>query len=129
MKLKIQTPYLVLAVVTTIAFTVFSCGKKENQAPVITITKPADNDTITIPDSLHMEGTITDDKSLHEMSVLVIGATGDTSFQEKPYVHNLKTYKIRYDFFPSVAGTYTLQVTAQDHDSKSSTATRNITVN
>ena len=128
MKSTLKTMLLASTVMATIAFTISSCGKKENQAPVITINEPADNETVTIPDSMHLEGLVTDDNSLHELSVLIIKSTGDTALQEYPYVHDLKSYIFHYHFHPSSVGTYTLKVTAEDHDAKSTTATRSITV-
>ncbi len=127
---KIQIVFLGLTVVSTLAITISSCGAKENQAPVIDIEEPADNTAVvTMPDSLHIEFTATDDESLHEMSVLIIKSTGDTAFQQYPMVHDLKTYTFHSHFPPTSAGSYTLQVTAEDHDSESSSATRTFTVN
>ncbi len=126
---KTQTIFLSLVVITAITFAVSSCGQKENQSPVVTIEEPLDNDTISVTDSLHIEGSLTDDESLHEASILVIQSTGDTALQEYPYVHDLKTYDYHYHFHPSVVGTYTVKVTAEDHEEKSATTTRTFTVN
>ena len=126
---RTQTIFLALVVIIAITFAVSSCGQKENQTPVVTIEEPADNDTISVTDSLHIEGTLTDDESLHEASILVIQSTGDTALLEYPYVHDLKTYDYHYHFHPSSVGTYTVKVTAEDHEEKSSTVIRSITVN
>ena len=126
---KIQIVFLGLTVLSALAITISSCGAKENQAPVIDIEEPADNATVTLPDSLHIEFTATDDESLHEMSVLIIQSTGDTVFRQYPMVHDLKTYTFHAHFPPASTGSYTLQVTAEDHDSESSSASRSFTVN
>ena len=106
--------FLSLTLIATIAFTISSCAKK-NAAPVIDIQEPLNNEMVTLPDSVHVEGTITDDESLHEASIVIIKSTGDTAFQDYPYVHDLKKYDFHYHFHPSTAGTYTLHVTAADH--------------
>ena len=67
-------------------------------------------------DTIHIQGTVTDDKSLHEMSVVLVKGTSDTVYAEYPYVHDLKTYPFQYYFHPTASGTYTLHVNATDHD-------------
>ncbi len=130
MKVKIQTVVAGFVVLTALVFAVSSCSKKtENQAPVITLSEPGDGESISITDSLHIMGTLTDDESLHEASILVIGSGGDTAFQEYPVVHDLATYTFHYHFHPTHTGNYTLQVTAEDHDEAHSEKSVSVSVN
>ncbi len=129
MKSNIKTVLFGLAIVSALAITISSCNsKKENGAPVITIEEPEDGLTIPLTDSAHIEGVVTDDESLHELSIVVVKSTGDTVLEAYPNVHDLKTYSFHYHFHPSTVGNYTLHVTAEDHDSKSATSTRGIIV-
>lgn len=129
MNTKIKIAYLAFTFIAILAFTISSCGsKKENAAPVITIEEPEDGVTIPLTDSAHIEGVVTDDESLHELSIVVVKSTGDTVLEAYPNVHDLKTYSFHYHFHPSTVGNYTLHVTAEDHDSKSATSMRSIIV-
>jgi hypothetical protein len=129
MKSKVQNAFFALILISAIAVSVSSCSsKKQNRAPVITVEEPDDNAMIALTDSIHIEGTVTDDEGLHEMSVLILKSTGDTAAREYPYVHDLKTYPFHYHFHPSATGTYTLQITAEDHDEKSSIVSRSFMV-
>lgn len=111
----IKTFFLSLALIATIAFTISSCAKK-NAAPVINIQEPLDNEMVTLPDSFHVEGVITDDENLHEASIVIINSgAGDTALQDYPYVHDLKTYNFHYHFHTSIVGIYKLHVAAEDH--------------
>jgi hypothetical protein len=130
MNSKKQT--LLLTGILSFALIVFisSCNKKDEGtgAPVISLQSPADNSMMTTGDTLTITGTITDDEALHEVSVLIIKSTGDTAFQEYPYVHALKTYNLSYRYKPTTAGDYTVKVTAEDHDEKNTTVSRALTV-
>ena len=125
--MKISKPVLVTCVVALLASFLYSCSKK-NEAPIIVITKPVNNDTIITPDTLTVQGVVTDDKSLHQMSVIILSSTGDTVFKEYPYVHNLKTYPFKYDILitDTISGTYSLHVAAEDHDLAVSEKTLNV---
>ncbi|HLP21203.1 MAG TPA: Ig-like domain-containing protein [Chitinophagales bacterium] len=125
MKSTIKTFALVALLISAIAVTIGSCSKKtENQPPVVNLEEPAANETFALSDSVHIEGTVTDDESLHEMSVVVTNATGNKVFEQYPTVHELTTYSFHYHFHPGTAGTYNLEVTAEDHDGERATATR-----
>jgi hypothetical protein len=115
--MKISKPFILICVVVLLASLMYSCSKK-NGAPIIVIAKPVSNDTIITPDTLTVQGVVTDDKSLHQMSIIILTSIGDTVFQEQPYVHNLKTYSFKYDILitDTISGTYSLHVAAEDHD-------------
>ena len=125
---KKQIIFLSLTLIATVACTISSCAKK-NAAPVIDIEEPLNNDSTSVGDSLHIEGKITDDESLHEAGIVIIKSTGDTAFQDYPYMHDLKTYNFHYHFHPTSAGTYTVKVIATDHEELGSEKSVSITVN
>lgn len=117
MKSKNQIVFFSLFIITGLTLIISSCSKKtEKSAPVIKLDEPADGETVAITDSLHIEGNFSDDEGLHEASILVIKSTGDTAFQQYPYVHDLKSYSFHYHFRPSSAGTYNLNIIVEDHD-------------
>ncbi|HLP50411.1 MAG TPA: DUF4625 domain-containing protein [Chitinophagales bacterium] len=128
MKTTIKTLTTAFILIAALAFTISGCSKKENMAPVIDIEEPTNNRMISLGDSIHIEGVVTDDESLHEMSVIVTNTANVKVLEEYPTVHELSTYSFHYHFHPMATGTYTLTVTAEDHDGKAGTATRTFMV-
>lgn len=104
-----------------------SC-KKNSDSPVVTITSPTANAGIVLGDSLHIEGKLTDDKSLHEAAVYIMSPGGDTVMKDYPYVHEKKTHSFHYHYKPDSLGIYLLQVVAEDHDANTTISARNFTV-
>lgn len=119
---------ILLTALTALAFTISAC-KKRNQPPVITITTPLEGDTVLIPDSIRISGTVGDDVGLHQSAVLILNANGDTVVKQYPYVHDLKAYPFAYNFFPAVTGSYTLKIWAEDHQNASSETSVNFVAN
>lgn len=108
-----------------------SCSK-ENKAPVINWVSPTDSTVVYTPDSVHLQGTITDDRSLHEVYIAIFNdSTTDTIFKLEPYVHDLKVYSYRANYFPDTltSGNFTLLVTAADHEGGYTTLTRRVIIN
>lgn len=123
-----KTFFVLTAVILSLGTYLSSCGDKSNNAPVVTLTDPENNSTVSLSDSVHIEGKMTDDESLHEASIIIKNTgTGDTVFTQYPTVHDLKTYTFHYHFRPVVVGAYKLSVTTEDHDGKSSVAERDFT--
>jgi hypothetical protein len=114
MKSTFLTIISVVAVVFLVQLT--SCREKENQNPVIVVDEPTDGAMTILPDSTHIEGTVTDEDALHELSLVIKNHMGDTVFAQYPTVHALKTYNFHYHFATSDTGMYHLHVTAEDHD-------------
>lgn len=106
--------FLGVSATTVIQFS--SCKKEENKAPVIVVDEPTEGAMTMLPDSTHIEGTVTDDDALHELGVVIKNHMGDTVFAEYPSVHALKTYNFHYHFATSDTGMYHLHVTAEDHE-------------
>lgn len=118
----------------TILFTAFaltvaitSC-KKKSDAPVVSITSPANNSSIVLGDSIHIEGKLTDDKSLHEAAIYVMSPGEDTLLKDYPYVHEKKTHSYHYHYKPDSLGVYLIQVIAEDHDANTTIAARTFSV-
>lgn len=107
--------FFLLAIAAGFIFVVQSC-KKENQAPVLTLDEPADGESIAITDSLHIEGEATDDKELHEMSILILSHMGDTVYSEYPAVHGLGSYTFHRHYHPTDTGMFHLHIMVSDHD-------------
>lgn len=125
--MKIKNLFLSALILTAFAFAVSSCGHK-NEAPVINLEEPDATSNLVLGDSIHIEGTVTDDESLHEMSITITNPSGGTVFQSFPTVHNLKTYDFHYHFTPLAAEVLTLTIIAEDHEGESATKTATITV-
>lgn len=119
-------------VIAGIALGWLSSCSKENKAPVINFVSPTDSTVVATPDSVHLKGTITDDRSLHEVYIAIYNdSTADTIFKLEPYVHDLKVYTYTANYFPdtTINGNYTLLVTAADHEGGYTTLTRRVIIN
>ncbi len=126
---KMQTILMAVVVLLALTVTTSSCSKKaENKAPVISLVEPEDNSTVTVGNEIHVEGTMTDDESLHEAAILVIKGT-DTVLATYPTVHELTSYPFHIHADATTAGTYTVKVFAEDHDGAQTTVTRTVTAN
>ena len=119
-----------VALVLLSVISIISSCKKKNEAPVIVFNEPAEGEEyhLSIADSIHCEFTVTDDNSLHELSVVCTGPSGDTIFSAAPMVHDLKTYEFHGHPHPTVVGAHHIIVTAEDHDGAVTTGTRNVSV-
>jgi hypothetical protein len=125
---KAQTILMAVVVLLALTASVSSCKKNENKAPVISLVEPEDNSTVTVGNEIHVEGTMTDDESLHEAAILVIKGT-DTVLATYPTVHELTSYPFHVHADATTAGTYTVKVFAEDHDGAQTTVTRTVTAN
>lgn len=126
---KMQTILTVTIALLSITIATPSCSKKaENKAPVITMLEPEDNSSVTVGNEIHVQGTMTDDESLHEAAILVIKGT-DTILASYPTVHELTTYDFHAHADATTAGSYTVKVFAEDHDGEQTVVTRTVTAN
>lgn len=120
-----------LALIGAITFT-SSCKKKDtdSSAPTLVIDEPAAGETVTVGDSLHIEGTVTD-ASLHELNIKVTkNSNGATVFNSDPVVHDLTTYFFHAHYAPvlSDTGACTVTVTVADHSENITKKTVTVTV-
>ena len=125
---KTQTILMAAFVLFALTATVSSCKKNENKAPVITLMEPENNSSVTVGNEIHIEGTMTDDESLHEAAILVIKGT-DTVQATYPMVHELTTYDFHVHADATTAGSYTVKVFAEDHDGEQTVVIRSVTAN
>lgn len=108
-----------LLVVVALIILAASCNKKcDNLAPVVIVTSPAEKDSIQLPDSLQISGTLSDDVWLNNAVVMIHNQNEDTVFIEYPDAYGKKEISFAYTYHITTAGTYHLHVTAQDNDKK-----------
>ncbi len=121
----------------TISFFLFNtaCKKETTDTvkPVLTIGEPAEGTIFTLTDDpeVHIEFTLTDETSLHEVDIEVKDGTGTVIFSDAPTVHDLKLYDYHEHFEPTgITGevNMTLTVTAADHGDNITTQTVNFKV-
>ena len=106
---------LLFAIVGIIA----SCSKGDETAPIVTITSPASNITISQSDSLLVTGTVSDETAL---SKITVGDQVITTF-DSPTAH-----AFNYIFTFSGVGTSIITVQATDKEGNVGSAQRIITV-
>jgi hypothetical protein len=108
--IKNRIPFIAI-----IAFLLWGC-KKENAAPVITITSPTQSQTFTKGATVNVMGTAADDKALHEAAVIVTNSWGDTVLSEYPTVHSQPSFDFNYSFQAVDSGMHHVTVVFADHD-------------
>jgi hypothetical protein len=125
---KVSVLFVSLLFLTAVVY-VSSC-KKKNEAPVIVFSEPEEGEIyhLSTNDSIHCEFTVTDDNSLHELTVVATNPTGTAIFTQNPMVHDLKTYEFHGHPHPTVTGTHTVKVTVSDHDGLVATAQRTVSI-
>ena len=126
-----QLQFILLLVGTFAACIVASCKKNPGpENPVITLTSPADTLVINVGDTISINGTVTDNESLHEVFISFKNNGSDSVLiNDNPYTHGSKSYTFRYTWYPSYTSTYTLNVIAQDHDLNTTEKDFSFTVN
>jgi Bacterial Ig domain len=97
----------------------------DKTAPGVTITSPTDNASLPASAAIAIKGTVTDEASLHELTITVTNdADSKELFKATPTVHDKTSYTISESFTPSgvtAAINATLTVTAEDHNSNITT--------
>jgi hypothetical protein len=130
---KMQNKIFIAAITATIAIASISSCKKEDhnhntsdtEKPVITLTEPMMNDTISIASDVHIEFNVSDNDNLHDVAVNVTNAIGTNIFSKSAHV-DAKTYNFHDHFTPSgITGVtpLTLKIDASDHSSNSDSKT------
>lgn len=104
-----------IAFIAIIAFLLWGC-KKENAAPVITITSPTQSQTFAKGATVNVTGIATDDKALHEAAVIVTNSAGDTVLGEYPTVHSQPSFDFSYSFQAVDSGMHHVNLVFADHD-------------
>ncbi len=95
----------------------------DNEAPVLTISTPTENEVVS--GTVHVEFTVTD-QSLHEMEVKVTkDSDGAELYKVNPVVHDVTDYEFHEHFNPGVAAetAVTLTVTVSDHSDQTTVKT------
>lgn len=108
------------AVILIISVSMFAYSCKKNTGPsepVITLLSPSDTTIIQSGDTVLIEGTVTDNKSIHELYFTFRNTTTDsTILYDHPYAHGAKSYSFRYTWYPSSPASYKFTVDVHDHD-------------
>ncbi|HMS71339.1 MAG TPA: hypothetical protein PKD18_24515, partial [Saprospiraceae bacterium] len=96
-----KSKFFLLAILSL--FAVASChdhgDENDNDAPVLTLEKPAENTVVT--GEVHIHGKVTD-QSLHEMEFKVTkDSDGSLLFNSTPEVHDKTEYSFDEHFTPS----------------------------
>ncbi len=95
--------------------------EEDNNAPVLTLEEPAENEVIS--GQVHIHGSVTDE-SLHEMEIKVIkDADNSELYNSAPTVHDETDYHFDEHFTPSVSAEtpVTLTITVSDHSDHTTT--------
>ena len=92
------------------------CKKKENQAPIISITSPSNGQVFNLGATVNINGIATDDNALHEAAIVLTNHMGDTVLADFPTVHSAKSYTVAYNVTVVDSGQHHLQVIFTDHD-------------
>ena len=98
---------------------VYSCKKNTGPSePVITLTSPTDTIIINSGDTVLIKGTVSDNKSLHEVYITFKEVANDSVLliNDHPYTHGAKNYNLNYIWYTSVPAVYKLTIEVHDHD-------------
>ena len=104
----------------------FSCGKKDEVAPVIEMISPSSYQTFTGGETIQIKATITDNEGIHMVHVTVTDvATGGHMLHFEEHFDG-KTYNLNQSFPTISARQYQIHIDAADHDDN--VADKDITV-
>src|SRR5689334_22554716 len=95
-----EKPYMFLRFYLTIFIFLFffSCKKKENVEPKITITSPLSG-TVYVPgDTIQVEADISDDNELGSVTLKLLSASYTPVDHQESFAVNAKTYHLSYDY-------------------------------
>lgn len=104
---------------------VYSCGKKDEVAPVISISSPTENQVFPPGQIVTIRATITDNDGVHMVHVIAVDNTGGHWVHSEDHVDG-KTYEVTKTFITNPGSTYTITIDAEDHDEN--IATKMVTV-
>ena len=97
---------------------IISCSKKTNdkdyEAPVVTLTSPANNQVFTAGEMINIQGTVTDNQYISQVHVEI---TDHNTGVEYLHIHihpTSKTYAYNQAFTAQAGINYTIRVIADD---------------
>ncbi|MCU7549565.1 Ig-like domain-containing protein [Chitinophagaceae bacterium LB-8] len=102
---------------------IVSCSKnKDEEAPVITISSPTNNQSFAAGQTVNVSATVTDNVELHEVHLFVTNnATGHEVVHFEQHA-DAKTLNIDKSFTAQTGITYRIRVEADDHAGNGSEA-------
>jgi hypothetical protein len=96
-------------------FSLFGCSKKDEIAPMISITSPEQNQVFSTGQTVTVRATITDNEGIHMIHVIAVDNTGGHWIHSEEHVDG-KIYEITKSFITNPGKTYTITIDATDHD-------------
>ena len=110
-RLQLLDPFIKMGVL-------YSCKKYPGPSqPVATLTSPSDTAIINAGDTISLKGTVSDNKSLHEVFFRLSDSANDSIlFFDNPYTHGTQARNYSYAWITSLPGSYKWIVEVQDHD-------------
>ena len=111
----------------------FTACKKDTESPVITLTAPAHNDTLTWGEVIHLEMVFTDNEALKSYRVFLADSEGDPqpefTFDYRSSLIDGSTFSFHeHDTVPEgVTGAYYLFIKAEDEEGNE--ASKELTLN
>lgn len=100
-------------------FLAAACSKNnssddDNQSPVVTITSPANNSTVTGGQTVNIAGTITDNNRIAELHVHISNNNTGTLLVDIHRTPAGNSYSLNENFTTQAGITYKIQVIAKD---------------
>ena len=86
----------------------------DNQSPVVTITSPVNNSTVTGGQTVNIAGTITDNNRIAELHVHISNNTTGTLLVDIHRTPAGNSYNLNENFTTQAGITYKIQVIAKD---------------
>lgn len=106
-----------------------SSGDDDKEMPMIVLTAPVNNSTVTAGNTVNITGNVTDNKNIYMIHVHISDLTTGRLLIDIHRYPNSTSYNVA-ESFTAVAGiTYQIQVRARDNAANESIITHNVTVN
>jgi len=96
------------------------CSKKDEIAPLISVTSPTDNQIFAAGQTVNIKATVTDNEGIHMIHVIAIDNSGGHWVHSEEHVDG-KTFEINKSFVTNPGKTYTITIDAIDHDENTTT--------
>jgi hypothetical protein len=105
---------------------IYSCGKSDEIAPVITLISPQENQVYSAGQTSTIRATITDNEGIHMIHLIVLDNSNNGHMIHFEDHFDGKSYDLNKSFPPQPGRTYTIEIEATDHNEN--TTTKQLTV-
>ncbi len=124
-----KTLLLFLTICTLMTACKKSSANDDKEMPVIVLTAPVNNSTVTAGSIVNITGNVTDNKNIYMIHVHISDLTSGRLLIDIHRYPNSTSYNVA-ESFTAVAGiTYQVQVRARDNAANETVVTHNVTVN